>query len=59
MLQWQHSNHTVQSVRSSVLTQRYSHKLQHMHTCVSELEMVVIEVVVTQSVVLYVLVQQC
>lgn len=42
MLQWQHSNRTVRSVRSSVLMQRYSHKLQHTHIRFSELELVVI-----------------
>lgn len=44
MLQWQHSNHTVLSVHSSVPTQRYSHTLQQKHICVSEVVMVVIAV---------------
>lgn len=50
MLQWQHSNHTVLSVHSSVPTLRYSYTLQQRHICVSEVIMLVIVSAVPESV---------
>lgn len=55
MLQWQHSNHTVLSVHSSVPTQRYSYTLQLKRVYVSEVVMVMRVVAVLRLVVVAIL----